>query len=343
MPTWGELLTQIAALQAQGNVNALDIVRRDALSDLSNYTGRNVILYASAHLQKQGVPPELLSITNEDIEGFMEVMHGLSGDKLDIIIHSPGGRVEATEAIVKYVRGKFSDIRMIVPHEAMSAATMLACAGDRIIMGRHSFLGPIDPQFVLSTSLGVQSVPAQAILDQFDRAKRECLQDRNNLAVWVPSLQQYGPALLQQCENALLLSKILVAGWLYKWMFKKSKRRGEYAEDVANRLADHKELLTHGRPLDRELLKRDLRMKIDFLEQDQQLQDKVLTVYHATMHTFTMTPAAKIIENQLGRAFIKLIPTVVVRQPGQQQAPQQPPQAPSPLPPQPPQSPSPSP
>lgn len=350
MPTWGELLKQIAALQAQGNANAPDIVRRDALSALSNYTGRNVILYASAHLQKLGIPPELLSITNEDIEGFMEVMHGLSGDKLDIIIHSPGGRVEATEAIIKYVRSKFSDIRIIVPHEAMSAATMLACAGDRIIMGRHSFLGPIDPQFVLATSLGAQSVPAQAILDQFDRAKRECLQDRNNLAVWVPSLQQYGPALLQQCENALALSKKLVTEWLSQWMFKKSRKRREYAEEVANRLADHKDLLTHGRPLDREFL-RNLRMKIDFLEQDQQLQDKVLTVYHATMHTFAMTPAAKIIENQFGRAFIKIIPIVVVRQPGQQQAPQQPPQAPSPLPPQapspqpprPPQSPSPSP
>lgn len=340
MPTWGELLEQITTLLNQGNVKALDIIRRDALSALSNYTGRNVILYASAHLQKQGIPPELLSITNEDIEGFMEVMHGLAGDKLDIIIHSPGGRAEATEAIVKYVRSKFSDIRMIVPHEAMSAATMLACAGNRIIMGRHSFLGPIDPQFLISTSLGVQSVPAQAILDQFDRAKRDCLQDRNNLAVWVPSLQQYGPALLQQCENALALSKKLVAGWLSQWMFKKSKKRREYAEAVANKLANHQELLTHGRPLDREFL-RGLKMKVDFLEQDQQLQDKVLTVYHATMHTFAMTPAAKIIENQLGRAFIKRI-AVVVKQPGQQKAPQQPPQAPSPQP-QPPQSPSPSP
>lgn len=276
-----------------------------------------MILYASGHLQKYNIPPELLSITNEDIEGFMEVMHGLSGNKLDLIIHSPGGRAEATEAIVKYLRSKFSDIRIIVPHEAMSAATMLACAGDRIVMGSHSFLGPIDPQFLLATSLGVQSVPAQAILDQFDRAKRECLENRNNLAVWVPSLQQYGPALLQQCENAMTLSKKLVTEWLSAWMFKKSKNRKIYAEGVADKLANHQDLLTHGRPLDRRFLQ-SLKMKIDFLERDQQLQDKVLTVYHATMHTFAATPATKILENQLGRAFIKLMP-VVVRQTGAQQ------------------------
>ena len=224
MATWGELLAKIKSLQTQGRKDAFDIVRREALADLASYTGRNVILYASAHLQKPSIPPEGLSITNEDIEGFMEVVYGLSGSKLDLIIHSPGGRAEATEAIVKYLRSVFKDIRIIVPHEAMSAATMLACAGDKILMGLHSYLGPIDPQFRLSTSLGPQSVPAQAILDQFERAKQECTQDRANLAVWVPSLQQYGPALLQQCENALNLSKTLVEEWLSRWMFRKSKK-----------------------------------------------------------------------------------------------------------------------
>lgn len=130
MPTWGELLTKLQQLQTEGRADAFDLVRRQALSDLANYTGRNAVLYASGHLQKPRVPPELLSITNEDIEGFMEVFHGLSGTSVDIILHSPGGRVEATEAIVKYIRSKFSDVRVIVPHEAMSAATMLACAAD---------------------------------------------------------------------------------------------------------------------------------------------------------------------------------------------------------------------
>jgi hypothetical protein len=193
-----------------GRRDAFDVIRRKALADLATYTQRNVILYASGHHQKPGAPPEALSITNEDIEGFMEVVYGLDGDGLDIVIHSPGGRAEATEAIVLYLRSIFKDIRIIVPHEAMSAATMMACGGDRIVMGLHSYLGPIDPQFRLSTSLGAQSVPAQAILDQFERARQECLKDKTNLAVWVPSLQQYGPALLQQCENALTLSKSLV-------------------------------------------------------------------------------------------------------------------------------------
>lgn len=333
MPTWGELLRRLQELQAQGRRDALDVIRREALADLASYTGRNVVLYASGHLQKPRVPPELLSITNEDIEGFMEVFYGLQGSKLDIVLHSPGGRAEATEAIVKYLRSKFRDVRIFVPHEAMSAATMLACAANIVVMGRQSYMGPIDPQFQLATPLGIQSVPAQAILDQFARAKRECAEDRANLAVWVPSLQQYGPALLEQCENAIALSQELVSSWLATWMLRRSRKREERAKRIASALSDHEELRTHGRPLDRNYL-RSLGMRIEFLESDQNLQDKVLTAYHACMHTFSATAATKIIENHQGRAFIKLAQQVVIQAPSPVQ-PAPPPQQPPPSPPQP--------
>jgi hypothetical protein len=52
-----------------------------------------------------------------------------------------------------------------------------------------------------------------------------------------------------------------------------------------------------------ELEKRGL--KIVRLEVDEHLQDLALSVFHATTHTFTGTGAIKIMENHLGRAFIK--------------------------------------
>jgi hypothetical protein len=57
--------------------------------------------------------------------------------------------------------------------------------------------------------------------------------------------------------------------------------------------------------LDREDCKK-IGLIIDDLEQDQTLQDLVLSVFHASTLTFTTTPAAKIIENQNGKAFVKL-------------------------------------
>ena len=47
-------------------------------------------------------------------------------------------------------------------------------------------------------------------------------------------------------------------------------------------------------------------LRIEYLEKDSQLQDLVLSVFHATTHTFSSTPAMKIIENQNGKAFIKI-------------------------------------
>lgn len=118
-----------------------------------------------------------------NIQAFMEVTHGLEGNELDLILHSPGGSPESAEAIVSYLRSRFSYIRVIVPQLAMSAATMIACAADEIVLGEHSFLGPTDPQILLPTSLGVRAVPAQVVLDQFDRAQRECADGRES-GIW---------------------------------------------------------------------------------------------------------------------------------------------------------------
>ena len=86
-------------------------------------------------------------------------LHGLTGKELDLILHSPGGSLEAAEQIVTYLRSKYDNIRAIVPQNAMSAATMIACACDEIMMGKHSALGPIDPQITVPTQVGPFHIP----------------------------------------------------------------------------------------------------------------------------------------------------------------------------------------
>lgn len=282
------------------------------MARLSSLTGRNTILYATAWTQtgKQIATPEVLSITDEDIQGLMEVIHKLNGESLDLILHSPGGSIEAAEAFVAYMRTKFSDIRVIIPQAAMSAATMIACSANVIMMGKHSSIGPIDPQFVLQTQLGRQMVPAQSIIDQFDLAKRAS-QDPKKLGAWMPILGQYGPALLVQCDNALKLSRQLVESWVFRYMFG-GKNPGK-AKSISGHLANHKNFKTHRRHIDRVQAK-EIGLKIEDLEQDQALQDAVLSVFHATTHTLAGTPSAKIIENHLGKAFVKM-QQMVVQQP----------------------------
>jgi len=333
MATWGQILSELQA-NAQGNKIPFDQVRRKYLAQLYQKTQRNTIIYSTAWTQtgKAIASPQVISITDEDVQGIMEVIHGLSGPSLDFIIHSPGGSAEATEAIVSYLRTKFSDIRVIVPQAAMSAATMFACSANRILMGKHSSLGPIDPQMLLQTQLGPQMIPAQAILDQFELAKKET-QDRKKLSAWLPILGQYGPALLIQCDNAIKLSKLLVTDWLKLYMFNNDRRKIKTAKKIAAYLSNHKNFKTHGRHIDRAQAKKQGLIIEDF-ESDQVLQDAVLSVFHAMTHTLSGTSAVKIIENHLGKAFVKTQQTIVIQQPVSQ------PSSPGPSPPTTPPGPS---
>lgn len=302
MPTWGAILTELQEAGKVGNSPAFDIVRRKYLALLKEKTGRDVILYAT-NWTSPGVSSSDISITEEDIQGFMEVIHGLSGQNLDLILHSPGGSAEVTEALVSYIRTKFNNVRVIVPQAAMSAATMLACSANSIMMGKHSFLGPIDPQIIISTQIGVRYVPAQAILEQFDKAKEQC-QDPKLLGCWLPILGQYGPALLIQCENALELAKKLIIEWLQRYMFSGKVDAIERSETIAKYLSDHNEFKSHSRHIPRNKAK-ELCLEIEDMEGNQELQDLVLSIFHATTHTFAGTGTLKIIENHNGKAFIK--------------------------------------
>lgn len=329
MPSWGEILGELNALQKtlkEGRQNpqiAFDTVRRGYLASLNKLTGRNVILYATNWTSPGGVAPELVSITDEDVHAMMEVLRGLTGDGVDLILHSPGGSAESAEALVSYLRSKFQDVRVIVPQAAMSAATMLACAANRIVMGKHSFLGPIDPQLILATPVGTKAVPAQAILDQFRKAQEEC-KDPALLASWLPMLSQYGPALLVECENALNLSQELVSRWLAQYMFRNDRDADRKSRDIAAALADHKTFRSHSRHLSRDQVKSlgGHGLVVEDLEADQQFQDAVLSIFHATVHTFGGTGAVKIVENHLGRAYVKIARVVVVEERAPEPAPE---------------------
>lgn len=303
MPIWSEILAELQQTVQPNGIPDCDAVRRKYLLGLHRHTRRAVVLYAAGWLQKNDAPPAGVSINDEDVHGLMEVTSGIHPAQVDLILHSPGGSPEAAEAIVSYLRSRFDHIRVIIPHLAMSAATMISCAADEVVMGKHSFVGPTDPQMLLATQLGVRSVPAQAVLDQFDRAQRDC-SNPDRYGAWVPMLSQYGPDLIEQAYSALELSRSLVKTWLSTYMFKGQDDAEEKSRSVSDWLANHRHFKSHSRHLTRDELSKQ-GLTVVPLEGDPQLQDQVLSVFHAAMHTLGMTPALKIVENHSGRAFIK--------------------------------------
>ncbi len=309
MPTWGEQLKELRVLKEaaaddpqSGTSSPNDLLRRKYLKKLYEHTGRAVIFYGTCWLEnKPGLAGDSLSVTLGDKQGFMEAVSNISERELDLILTSPGGSPEAAESIMNYLRSRFDHIRAVVPVAAMSAATMMTLACDEILMGTHSQLGPIDPQLTVLTPEGPRSAPGQAIIDQFEMAKSEC-QDPRNIGAWLPLLRSLLPGLIAQCIHSRQQAERFVAEQLGSHMLSEDPAR---ADAVAAWFADFTRFKSHSRAvtIDDAI---DQGLAVKRLEDDQQLQDLVLSVHHAARHTFNDTGTTKLIENHRGRAYLEM-------------------------------------
>ncbi|MBV9451007.1 MAG: hypothetical protein JO345_34480 [Streptosporangiaceae bacterium] len=272
-----------------------DQVRRKYLAQLSGLTGRSTVVYATDWLS--GGNASTVSVTFQDMQGLMEVFRDLPGPNLDLILHSPGGSAEAADRLVRYMRSKYSHVRVIVPLAAMSAATMWALSSNEIVMGKHSQLGPIDPQVPIANNL----VPASALVRQFQRISDECANDPARLSAWLPTLQQYWPGLLEICTDADELARSLVEQWVSTYMLGSDPSKDSKAKAIADYFANSELHKSHSKAIDRDEASQQ-GVVITNLEENQDLQDAVLSVHHAFMITL-QGPTVKIIENNIGRTF----------------------------------------
>lgn len=299
MPAWNELLNET---KAAGSTH--DVIRRKYLRRLANYTKRNVIIYYSGWLQKaellrqQGIG---FGISDNDKAGFMSVIHKLQRVRgLDLLIHTPGGDMAATESLVDYLRQMFDDdIRAIIPQIAMSGGTIMALGSNQIIMGKESNIGPIDPQF--------GSTAATGLIQEFERIRKEIKADAASALLWQPILSQVRPGFITECENAVKWARRIAERSLNEVLFKGARNKAERVQKVIDHLTDKKTTITHGRHIGIDEAKDLFGDKLVALEDDQRLQDLVLTVHHATVITLQATNAFKIIENHTGRAFVQQV------------------------------------
>ena len=112
--------------------------------------GRNSRVILLIHRQESisllGIPVARY-ITIEDSEQVLRAIRLTPPDvPIDLILHTPGGLVLATEQIARALIRHPAKVSVYVPHYAMSGGTMLALASDEIVMDANAVLGPVDPQ-----------------------------------------------------------------------------------------------------------------------------------------------------------------------------------------------------
>lgn len=304
MPSWDEILkkyNESAVRLPNGTIQIdFDNLRRSYIKRLSKYRKRNVIVYYSDWLNKPGNGFNI-EINDNDMIGFMTTIKGLDKNKgLDLIIHTPGGNPLATEGIVNYLHKMFDDIEIFVPHMCMSAGTMLACSSNRIWMGKQSCLGPIDPQF--------GGIPAYNIKKEFEDAKKQLKENPDGFRYWQIILSKYSPAFYYTILDSIDLSSKLVSQWLNDYMFKNDE---DNSKTIIHNIISVLNANTgsHSKHFDYKYCQ-SIGLKVNKLEDDEKLQDLVLSIYHCCNICGGNTSTIKIIENHLGKSYISnMIPT----------------------------------
>jgi len=289
MPGWSEIMDTVQQ-QKQEMIPAFLLNEcKNYLQLITNITGRNVIVYYSGWLKSNVVET---SINENDKNAFMNAVYEMDKSKgVDLILHTPGGDIAATESIVNYLKSLFgNDIRAIVPQISMSAGTMIAMSCKEIIMGRQSSLGPIDPQ--------MNGVACQMVVDEFNRAVAEVRANPASLGLWQTIIGKYTPTFLTACSDAIKWSEELAERWL----------TGVNPNIDMNKVKDvfinHNHSYSHSRHISKD----DCRvagLPITDLEDNQDFQDAVLSLHHCYMILIDVISVVKIVMNQDGRTFLQ--------------------------------------
>jgi ClpP class serine protease len=108
-------------------------------------------------------------INMEDMESILEAIY-LTSPQIPIylIIHTPGGLVLAAEQIARALNSHKADVRVFVPHYAMSGGTLIGLGAKQIVMMPNATLGPVDPQIPFGF-LGSDSLPAASIVKTLEQ------------------------------------------------------------------------------------------------------------------------------------------------------------------------------
>lgn len=135
-------------------------------------TSRKARAIVMIHRQEQlalfGIPFYRF-INIEDSEEILRAIRMTPGDMpIDLILHTPGGLVLASEQIATALKEHKAKTTVIIPHYAMSGGSLIALSADEIIMDKNAVMGPVDPQVGQYPAASIISAINTKYVDELD-------------------------------------------------------------------------------------------------------------------------------------------------------------------------------
>lgn len=294
------------AANSQLTGNDLLAMRFECYADIEKLRQRPLIVYATKFLDALPNTPNFIDIS--DVDGFTDlVQYTNASEEVDVLLHSPGGRPDATERIVHILRNKFKKVHFLIPHSAYSAATMLALSGDSVTLHPSATLGPIDPQ--------INGIPARSIKRGFEKVKEIIKQEGPEaLPAYIPLIEKYTLDLLELCEDSEKLSKDLVSDWVKIFMLKEKEVYENQIAEAVDFFSDYDKHLLHSRPL---LINKLRRFQLNIEQADDDLSQLLWEAYIHINGFFGLSAFVKLYENRHGVSWGKQFQQLIIPQQGQ--------------------------
>jgi hypothetical protein len=222
-------------------VHAERYSRQARIAEIQRLTGRKLICYVSSLYA---------SIDRDDTVPFVDLLHNVPpGEDLDLLLHTPGGDIDAAEKLAAMMRKRVGEakLRVVVPDLAKSAGTLMALAADELVMSDSSELGPIDPQIRLADAHGnLIQHSVQSYLDAYDEHTAALRADSMNDAARL-MLAKMDPHTVRFFAGVRARAQRLAEDQLKLGMFRGGT--GNYTL-VASKLMDTNRWVSHGQMID---------------------------------------------------------------------------------------------
>ena len=144
------------------------------------------------------------------------------GDSLVLVINSPGGQALAAERIANICRAYSKDgqFRVIVPHMAKSAATMVCFGASEIMMSKTAELGPVDLQIMFTDDRNEKKwISADEYIRSYDNLMKEASSGNYpRIEPYIQQLNRYDSRFVEQLRSGQQLSKDISVRLLHSGM-----------------------------------------------------------------------------------------------------------------------------
>ncbi|MEO0594018.1 MAG: hypothetical protein AAFZ38_10595 [Myxococcota bacterium] len=310
----------IVSLQMNGDL-VFELKR--ALGELEAVRGRRCVCYLANVIKN--VPDT--SIQAGDHLPFSEMVEQIpeEANDIDVFVATPGGSADQVTQFVDALRARFDTVEFLLPYKCMSAGTLWALSGERIWMDRRAFVGPLDPQV---SSRDGSWVPAQSLLTLIATIQQDgdaaLRQGRQPPWAMIRLLDQMDHRQIGHAINATAYVAGIAQEYLNKYKFRywtthsstgepvTDEERRNRARQVANVICSHDNWKAHGHAINRDAALRELKIKVDNIEDVDGLELAVRRLWALVYYVFEKTDATKLILSQ-EYTYVRNVPRAVVQ------------------------------